>query len=141
MAGQGWVRTVFAAHGAASSSDHLSRAAWPPYRPLSEERGYGPLLIAWPGHRRASRERAHPPDSRSPLECAHFLLGISCYRSDRHRGRRSYLGVLASPVRVDLELLDEGPILPYLTVVLTNAQVLPTDGANCKDRFRALSKD
>ena len=35
-------------------------------------------------------------------------------------------------------LLGEGLFLPCLIVALTNAQVLPTDGANCRDLVRAL---
>ena len=41
-------------------------------------------------------------------------------------------------VQANGSLLDEGLILPCLIVALTNTQVLPTDGANCKDWVRAL---
>ena len=41
-------------------------------------------------------------------------------------------------VRADGGLLDEVLIPPCLFVALTNTQVLPTDGVNCRDWVRKL---
>ena len=38
----------------------------------------------------------------------------------------------------DVDFFDVNQILPYLIVVLPNAQFLPTDGANCKVTISGL---
>ena len=64
--------------------------------------------------------------------CLHYPLA-ACLDLSPVRGSKSYLatGSLRVPFGMDL-------ILPSLTVTLAKAQVLPTDGANCRVTVRGL---
>ena len=59
----------------------------------------------------------------------HYPL-TSCLDPFPVRGSKSYLTVGSLCVRFGADL-----ILPFLTVSLVEAQVLPTDGANCRASF------
>ena len=62
--------------------------------------------------------------------CLHYPL-VACLDLSPVRGSRSCLAVgsLRVPFGADL-------ILPFLTVSLVEARVLPTDGANCRVTIR-----
>ena len=110
--------TVFVVQSATFFSSHLSPVAWLVHHPVSGTCGYsrgcGFCWFAW-----------YP---RSPPET--FRFPRSCHA----QGLGNYPAVGIWLAQADGGLLRGGLIPPCPIIVLTNTQVLPTDGANCRVR-------
>ena len=113
--------TAFAVHGVVSFSSCLSLVAWPDCcfvfgtRDCPLGNGFG--SSGWYAH--------SPLDS---FHCPNFA-----------QGQEDYFATEALWVLSDRDLFSMGFLgvdltLPCLTVTLTNTRVLPTDGANCRDK-------
>ena len=106
------MKDVFAALGAASSSNHQSLAIEPFNR-----FAYGMHGLALSSGFYSCERCSHCP----PVAC----LGLFLVRGSKNCPA---IGSLHFRFGADL-------ILPFLTVSLVETQVLPTDGTNCKGRF------
>ena len=109
-------------HDAVSFSSHLSPAVWFGCCFVSRIRdcppGSGFCLFGWYSH--------------SSLDSFHSLDFVYV------QGQKNYpiagtLRVLSVGDLLGVGFLGVDLILPCLTIALTNKQVLPTDGANCRD--------
>ena len=81
----------------------------------------------------------------SSEQYVHFPFG-SFHCPDLAQGQEDYSAaeaqwVLSAEDRLGVDFLGVDLILPCLTIVLTNTQVLPTDGANCRDYIWSPSPD
>ena len=107
-----WVKDIFAALGATSSSSHRFLAVKP-----CDRFAYG------------IRDFSLSSDFCSCGRCSHCPL-VACLDLSPVRGSKSCLVIGSLRVRFGADL-----ILPFLTVSLVETQVLLTDGANYRVNF------